>query len=162
MVFGALFQGVMTEPAWQRKYLKTKNAAATTRALRFRELHDLRLAAGHYIFQGKLRVDSKTPPTEYTTLMTESMGWTHGGTEETNYLLSSDRHQSGLHVLSSIYAAQLAAQLTKDFGEDWWSKGETGKWLKDVWKLGYTSTMLEDLTNVWQIGDADPEAVFVP
>jgi len=161
-MFGALFQRAMVDPAWQAKYLKSKQGPKVARALRFRELHDLRLAAAHYIFQGKLRADEKTPPTEYTALMTEAMGWTQGGTEETNYMLSSDRHDSGLNVLSVVYAAQLAARLKADYGDDWWAKREVGQWLLGVWEHGFASHSTEKLEAAWSVGNPDPMAVATP
>lgn len=158
MVYASLFQSVLADAAWRDKYLKVEDAAAVERTVRFRQLFELRLDAAHYIFQRRLVRGENAAPTDYTAWIQENLGYAQTSSEEPNYLLSQDLHRSGLRVWSAILAAQLDEKLTAQFGEDWWSKGEAGKWLKSQWSRGF-EVAPTDLGAALEIGTADPTAV---
>ncbi len=159
LVYGELFKVVMGDEAWRSKYLKVDgDPAAVARAVRFRQLYELRRNAAHYIFQHMLYEDSKTPPSKYAEWMQESLGYPHGATEETNYLISQDLHMSGLRVWATVLAAQVADKLAADHGAEWWSKGEAGTWLKQRWADGF-KVRSSELAPSLQVGDTNVAAV---
>lgn len=158
MVYGALYRNVLGDAGWRAKYLKAENDEKVARAVRFRQLFDLRRDAAHFLFQRRLLADDKTPPTEYVTWMQDQMGYTHTQSEEANYLEAQDLHASGLRVWASVIAAQLNEKLVGQFGAEWWSKPEAAKWLMSKWSRGF-EVQASELTAELEIGATDPAAV---
>lgn len=160
MTYGHLFQNLLADPAWRAKYLESKDDPdAIARAIRFRQLLDLRRAAAFYLFQRKLNADPRTPASEYTELMQSALLWNHSASEESDYLQTEDFHRSGMYVLAAVQAAQLRHKLEKDFGEEWFASREAGQWLKSQWERGF-QVQGPDLVASWGLGNVDPGALL--
>ena len=155
MVYGALFQSVLTDDAWCGKYVAVKDADAVARAVRLRQLFALRTDAARYIFQRRMAAGENASPTDYVNWMQETLLYPHTSSEESDYMLSEDLHRSGLRVWAAVLAAQLEEKLVGQFGEDWWSKGEAGKWLRAQWARGF-EVQPTDLGAALEVGPADP------
>lgn len=140
MTYGYLFQSVLADPAWRAEFLDSKNDETEIQTfVRLNQLHNLRVAAGRYLFQHELHQDLKTPASRYSESMQRAMLWTHGATEEANFLRSADHHASGMYLMAAMLAEQLSQKFQADYGEQWWADANVGKWLKQQWKAGFPS-----------------------
>jgi hypothetical protein len=157
-LYGALFQNVLTIPEWRREYLPGGDPGQVGDAIAFRNLLDLRDSAARYLFYRKIYANPETPPSAYAEAMQSARLWHQGATEESNYLLSDDRHQSGMKLLAAVRAAQLQARLAEQFGDAWWSNPQAGAWLKSEWGKGFQHSP-RDLASTWGLGAPDASAL---
>lgn len=155
LVYASLFQSVLADPTWRDAYLEVEDAEAVARAARFRQLFEVRQNAARYVFQRQMAAGPEATPTAYAAWMQEALGYAQTSSEESNYLSCQDLHLSGLRTWAAVLAAQVEQKLASQFGEDWWSKGEAGKWLKEQWARGF-EVPAPELGAALEIGSLDP------
>jgi hypothetical protein len=158
LIYGALFQNVLTIPQWRQRYLQESDPAQVEAAVAFRNLLDLRESAARYVFYRRIYADSETPPSAYAETMRAATLWHQGATEESDYLLADDMHESGMKLIAAVRAAQLRQHLEEQFGAAWWSSPEAGAWLKSEWAKGFQHSP-QDLADAWGLGAASASAL---
>lgn len=159
LIYGALFQNVLTIPQWRQKYLQESDPRRWRRRSRSGICSIFgSLPPGMSSTGGSTRIRRRLPrptpkPCEAATL------WHQGATEESDYLLADDMHESGMRLIAAVRAAQLRAHLEEQFGAAWWSSPEAGAWLKSEWAKGFQHSP-QDLANAWGLGAADASALL--
>lgn len=138
--FGCLFERLLLQPRWLKRYLKLHADRNLLTLLYFRALAKVRLIAGQMLFSLALHEDGDfTAKTEqYLHLLGTATLCDH---DPLHYLLDEEPF---LRIAGSLRGAALAlptsALLTERFDEEWWRVPKAGEYLTNLWMAGGRTT----------------------
>ncbi len=137
---GSLFENLLLEPTWLRRYLRldlTRNLAVL---LSFRYLWRMRLAIGRFLYSLELHQDEDFPSKSdiYRKILNEATLCKH---EPLHYLIEEEPFLGAACRLRGLMLeSHLAPYIKERFDEQWWRMPEAIEHLSTMWEAGGRTT----------------------
>ncbi len=154
-LFSYLFESLVRNPLWLRRYLGLSEDIAGKVAYESETANLFMLVRYLGKFSYEYQLFSSGNLAKGSQLYAKNL------TEFTNFIYSPISYLSDMdggfysadYLRAWISQAQLTAFLKKKFGERWFEEKEAGKWLKKIWKLG-SQFELEEIIEKNKIGQS--------
>lgn len=134
--YAFLFHYLTANRYWLEKHFELSNEVNDKflRNTYFIKLYMLRRYSAKLLYEYELHSGSEKPEQLYAALMQETLKFEHSPDE---YLRDTDScFYSASYLKAWIFESQLKSVLEEKFGERWFDKNETGKFLRDLFKQG--------------------------
>ena len=144
-IFGQLFETLIFQPKWIKKYLKSDTGGDFLRFLYLRRLMKIRYYSGKLIYEIALHKDEdfESKSDFYKQVLRTATLCEHS---EADYLVyCRPFFYTAAYLKASLVEPVLRSYLRERFDEQWWRDKEAGDFLRRMWKEGGKITSQEIL-----------------
>lgn len=140
--YAFLFEYLMNDDAWLQTYMHIKNPKEYLKFAYLYKLYFLRRYAGKLNYEIELHTQGLRRASEtYKHDMEEALVFKHPAT---HYLTDlDDAFYTAEYLRAWIFEAQLNQYLKEEYGELWFLNPESGKRLRELWRLGNKYDVVE-------------------
>ena len=135
-IFSHLFENLIYQPKWIKRYLKRDPGRDFLEFLYLRKLSILRCYCGKLIYEFLIHEDGeyKDKSEHYSQTLKEATFAKH---DKADYLIDIEPFfYSAVFVNASLIEVSFRSFLREAFDEEWWRKREAGHFLLNLWKDG--------------------------
>jgi hypothetical protein len=145
-IFSALFEGLVYEPRWFRKYLRLETDKNLLDFLSLRRLMSARLDAGRVLCACEAYSGGETGelPATFSDILSSAAKCKYDGRGFLPELLSPVH--SPLHFQAALAIPGLRLFMKEAYDEEWWRTGAAGDFLRGIWTEGGRVTAESFLT----------------
>ncbi|MBI2486361.1 MAG: hypothetical protein HYW01_05275 [Deltaproteobacteria bacterium] len=144
-IFGQLFENLIFQPKWIKRYLKSDAGSDFLRFLYLRQLMKIRYYSGKLIYEMALHKDEdfESKSDFYKQMLQTATLCEHS---EADYLFDSKPFfYTAIYLKASFVEPALRSYLRERFDEQWWREKESGDYLRKMWQRGGRITSQEIL-----------------
>jgi hypothetical protein len=142
-IFSQLFQNLIFQPIWIKRYLKSDTGSDFLRFLYLRQLMKIRYYSGKLIYEMALHKDEdfKSKSDFYKQMLQTTTLCEHS---EADYLVDSKPFfYTAIYLKASFVEPVLRSYLRERFDEQWWREKESGDFIRKMWQEGGRITSQE-------------------
>ena len=147
-VFALLFQHLLLQPRWLRRYLKLDTGSDFIQFLYLKRLMLIRCLSGKLIYEISVHSDEdfKGKAESYRQIMKEAVLCE---CKEADYVNNvSPFFYTASYLIASAIETELSLYLMEKYDEEWWRTREAGDFILKLWKEGGRITSKEILKRV--------------
>ena len=144
-IFALLFQNLLLQPRWLRRYLKLDTGSDFIQFLYLKRLMIMRYLSGRLIYELMLHKDEdfKGKSESYRHTLKEAVLCEYHGADYLNDV--SPFFYTASCLIASAIEAKLSLYLREKYDEEWWRTREAGDFILKLWKEGGRITSEEIL-----------------